>query len=551
MNFNLLKFNSNFVLLLSACVIASFNACKDTYVDKPENPIDTVATPGAASRTDLTKDSIFLYAKQVYLWNTALPTYEVFNPRQYKSSSTAIENYEDVIFALTRFGIDPATGKPYELNLINTASPKYSNIDDISDNNSAISFVAKEQADVELNGSGNDLGFYWFVPYGTQSNFQFHVQAVYPNSPAAKAGLTRGAVINKVNGKSIGSNYEAQFMLVYNLVEDNPSTATISGFKSDGSPFTDLVLNKAAYTTTPVLTYKTFTENGKKIGYLNFMSFTDLEKNAKADLDKAFIKFTAEGVTELIVDLRYNGGGFVSTAEYLINLIAPTSATGVMFTEYYNEMMRTGKATILKNQPLLDDNDKVQYQNGKMVTYADIDFSVAEQTVSFSKEGSLNNVANVVFLTSGGTASASELLINSLKPVVNVKLVGKKTYGKPVGFFPIRLENKYDMYLSMFETRNRNNQGGYFAGFTPDVLDTDNGTLFDDATHNFGDAAESYTKRAIALLAPGAAAKTSSAAVMSIRGKKVAVSAAQGLDQTKMEPKRFTGMIENRHKLKQ
>jgi carboxyl-terminal processing protease len=543
MNANSLKLNKNIVLLISLSFITVFTACKKG-TDGPEPEVET-------SRAELTKDSIYLYAQQVYLWNTALPTYTAFNPRQYKSKSSDIENYEDVIFALTRYGVNPTTNKPYELNERNPNIPKYSNIDDISDNNEPIAFINTKKADVELNGSGNDLGFYWFYPYGNASNFEFYVQAVYPNSPAAKAGLTRGAIINKVNGQTVGTNYESQNMLIYNLVEDDPATVTISGFKSDGSPFTNVVLRKAAYTTTPVLNYNTFTENGKKIGYLSFISFTELEKNAKADLDKAFVKFANDGVTDLIVDLRYNGGGFVSTAQYLVNLIAPATASGTMFVEYYNETMRNNKATILTNQPLLDADDKPQYENGKLVTYADVDFSVASQSFSFSKKGPLANVANIVFLVSGATASASELVINSLKPVMNVKLIGTQTYGKPVGFFPIRLENKYDLYLSMFESRNRNNEGNYFAGFRPDVVDTETDALYDDATHNFGDARESYTQRAISLLAPGAAARTSSSTVMSIRGKKVSVSSAQQLNQVKKEPNRFVGMIENRHKLKQ
>ncbi len=91
-----------------------------------------------------------------------------------------------------------------------------------------------------------------------------------------------------------------------------------------------------------------------------------------------------------------------------------------------------------------------------------------------------------------------------------LNLVGKQTYGKPVGFFPIKLEKKYDVYMSLFESKNSLNQSDYYAGFTPDLVDknTDtnvDATLYDDAMHDFGDANESYTKAAIGLLAPGAA----------------------------------------------
>ena len=542
------------VLIAVALSTALISSCKKSEPLVPTEPVDTTSTPGVGTRAELTKDSIFLYAKEIYLWNDALPTYGVFNPRQYNSASNDLDNYDAELFALTQLPKNPATNLPYEYSGPTSTQPKYSFIDDITDNNSAQSFVTKDKATVELDGSGYDLGFFWFMPYGSRTNFSFYVMAVYPNSPAAKAGITRGAIINKVDGKTIGTNYSSQYLLVYDLVDADPNTATISGIKADGTPFNDVVLTKSKYTTTPVFKTKTLTVGNKKIGYLAFGQFSDLEKIAKPDLDAAFAQFTKDGVADLIVDLRYNGGGFVSTAEYLINLIAPPTVTGTMFVEYYNKLMQEGKADILKNQPLLDANDKIQYSGGKIITYADVDYSVLGNTITFSKKGSLSTVANIVFLVSGNTASASELVINSLKPHLNVKLVGKQTYGKPVGFFPIKLEKKYDVYLSLFESKNSLNQSDYYAGFTPDLVDrnTDTNTdetLFDDAKHDFGDASESYTKAAIGLLAPGGVV-TKANAVMSIRGKTVSVASSLSITKDSKTAKQFVGMIETRHKLK-
>jgi carboxyl-terminal processing protease len=537
------------LLMFSLAVIFFISSCKKSDPLEPSPTGDTTVTPGVGTRPELTKDSLFLYAKQVYYWNDALPTYEDFKPRSYNTSPTDLENYEAELFAITQFKINPATNKPYEYSTIDPTSPKYSYINDITTNNSAQSSVRKEKASVELDGSGFDLGFFWFKPYGTSSDFSFYVMGVYPNSPAAKAGLTRGAIINKVNGQAVGTNYSSQYLLVYNIVDQDPASVTISGVKADGTPFNDLVLTKVKYKTNSVFKTKTITAGTKKIGYLALANFSDLTKVAQPVLDSAFTKFAADGVTDLIIDLRYNGGGFVNTAEYLINLIAPSTASGTMFKEYYNPLMQQNKATILVNQPLLDENDKTQYQNGKLVTYADIDYSPEENTITFSKKGNLTSVANVVFLVSGNTASASELVINGLKPHVNVKLVGTQTYGKPVGFFPIRLENKYDVYMSMFETKNSKDEGGYYSGFTPDVIDKNTSALYEDATHDFGDVNESYTKNAIQLLAPGTVA-TSSNAVMSIRGKKSAVASSLGLLKDAKGLNNFVGMIETRHKLK-
>jgi carboxyl-terminal processing protease len=284
------------------------------------------------------------------------------------------------------------------------------------------------------------------------------------------------------------------------------------------------------------------------LAYARFSTLT----NSKADFDLAFSEFSTAGVTDLIIDLRYNGGGYVNTAQYLINQIAPASANGkVMFAEHYNGLMQANGATILANQPLLDANRKVQYQNGKMVTYADVNYSVAANTELFAKAGPLNNgntISNVVFIVSGNTASASELVINSLRPYMNVKLVGTKTYGKPVGFFPITIENKYEVYYSLFQTKNSLGQGDYFDGLVPNVPFTDIREDLDDPRNNFGDPQEYYTSVALNAIAPGAVV-SSSAKTMSIQGRSVAIESLRPM-KTIVDGNDFMGMIETRHKLK-
>ncbi|RYY31273.1 MAG: hypothetical protein EOP46_20915, partial [Sphingobacteriaceae bacterium] len=125
-------------------------------------------------------------------------------------------------------------------------------------------------------------------------------------------------------------------------------------------------------------------------------------------------------VTDLVLDLRFNGGGYVSTAEHLINLIAPSSLSGtVMFTEYYNSLMQQNftkkTAPLLAKQPILDANDQ---STGN--TYADVDFSstASGMITRFSKIGlpSSPDFQRIAVVTTGNTASASELVINALRP---------------------------------------------------------------------------------------------------------------------------------------
>src|SRR5690606_7967806 len=107
------------------------------------------------------------------------------------------------------------------------------------------------------------------------------------------------------------------------------------------------------------------------------------------------------------------------------------------------------------------------------------------------------------FIISGSTASASELLINNLKPYLHVKLIGDQSYGKPVGFFPIEIDNT-TVYMSNFQTRNSNNEGNYFAGFSPDMR------VIDDMTRDFGNPAEMCLSAALADIAGGSAVANTS-----------------------------------------
>lgn len=249
-------------------------------------------------------------------------------------------------------------------------------------------------------------------------------------------------------------------------------------------------------------------------------------------------------MTDLIVDLRYNGGGYVNTASYLTNLIAPSGTSGqTMFTELYNPLMQAGNATILANQPLLDGDGKIIRQNGKILTAADDNYSVAANTITFSKKGSLGGINNIVFIVTRNTASASEIVINSLKPYMNVKLVGDTTYGKPVGFFPILLENRYQVYMPIFETRNSKNEGGYYTGMVPDVLDE-----YDDPEYVFGDVRENYLAKALNVLAPSVTATQGVANTETRRASTVDFKSQQ---IRKVNPNsEFVGMIETRHSLK-
>jgi len=528
------------------CLIAT--SCKKNK----DIEIDTPATPstGTATRAEQTLDSLFLYAKQVYFWNTALPEYSAFNPRRFAGT---LSGYNQELYAITQYSpINTATGKPYEYPLSASEAAnfdaKYSYINDLTLANPNVSAGINDKAAVDTEGNGNDIGIrpvYYLTSNSESGPYLLFVTAVYPSSPAEAAGVKRGWVITKVNGNTIGNNFTTENSTI--SAAFNAASVKIEGYNFLDKVAFSLTLNKASYKSSPVYLSKVFTRSGKKIGYLSYARFSSLTNEtvpSDSNLDPVFTEFSSQGVTDLIIDLRYNGGGYVNSAEYLANLIAPAGLTGkTMFVEYYNSLMQSNGATLLKNQPLIGSDGKIRRQdNGTILTYANVDYSVAGNTVLFKKKGNLNTVTNVVFIVSRNTASASELLINSLKPYMTVQLVGETTYGKPVGFFPITLENRYEVYMSSFETKNSSNEGGYYSGMIPGTLSNEN------PSYVFGDEREVNLLAALNLIAPAAA---NQGARSSVAERSTSTAVFNAVSSKPVNPNsEFNGMIENRYKLK-
>ncbi|RZK61244.1 MAG: hypothetical protein EOO95_16740, partial [Pedobacter sp.] len=301
-----------FFLVGSAGFLASCkknNTEPDSDSSTPVVEKNTLQTP-TSNRDYLTRDSIFLYAKQTYFWNVGMPDYDTFNPRKYA-------NDDQVLAALAAL---PSTG----------GKDKYSFID-----NGAVAG--------QLGGVSGDYGF----SANYDANNLLRVKSVYATSPAALAGLKRGYQITRVNGRTTLRTSQSDIdNLNDGIFGSNPSIS-MTVVKPDGTS-QDLVINRGSYNINPILYSNTYTVGAKKIGYIVFNSFTT---NSVPLLDAAFTKFTTDGITELVVDLRYNGGGSVATSEAFTNLIAPASQNGkVMYTTYWTKTMQDKQATILQNQ---------------------------------------------------------------------------------------------------------------------------------------------------------------------------------------------------------
>lgn len=504
-----MKRNFYFFVFIAAIAIS---ACKK----KNSGDTPVVTGPDAPGSTlDKIKDSVFLYAKETYYWNDGLPDYATFQPRNI-SAGTDLAALGGEVDILSQYKINPANGLPYEYYAPAPGEAKYS-------------FIDKGQTSTSLGGSKADFGFAITALTATD----FRVRYVYAGSAAGTGNLHRGEQIVTVNGRSnLDLNLDADYNFLVSALGTSPIAMTLK--KADNTTY-NVTLTSAAYTVNPVLTYKVFNQgSGKKVGYIVFNSFTSLT-NAQPKIDEAFSFFNTNGITDLVVDLRYNGGGYIETAEYLSNLIVPTAKNNtLMYNTYFNSILTSGKAELLKNQVY-------RSASGTLYNYAQINYTLAANAVTFSKKGTLN-LNRVFFIVTGSTASASELVINNLRSQMDVKLIGRNTYGKPVGFFAINI-NAYQLYMPEFETKNSLSQGGYYTGMLPGSTDYPGVADADDITKDFGDPNENLLKHALNYVTNGTYG--TNLRVQDLTGGNVLLNRNVG-------PEGFSGMIMDRDlKIKQ
>ncbi len=271
-----------------------------------------------------------------------------------------------------------------------------------------------------ISGTQKTYGFDWVPAWYTKTTICAVVTYTYADSPAKKAGLKRGDLIVTVNGREMT---EQSYSSVYPALI---SGDTVTVGLSDGS--TKTITAKTMYED-PVLLSKVFDCGDKKVGYLVYTSFT---LDSCKDLVEVCKSFKAAGVSELILDLRYNGGGFVTTEQVLASMLAPEAevlAGSVLSTEVYNADLTT-----YYKQSDVDTN-----------TYFSTKFNLGSKDNPdwLSTEGANIGLDKLYAIVDSGTASASEAILCDLYPYMDITLVGGQTHGKFCSGIPLEGEEFY------------------------------------------------------------------------------------------------------------
>ncbi|HEX6706749.1 MAG TPA: S41 family peptidase [Albitalea sp.] len=316
---------------------------------------------------------------------------------------------------------------------------------------------------------GKTLGWGLFVN-GLELSLPLKLRYVEPASPAALAGLKRGDVILSLNGRSADDIVAHNDFSALNAASEGQQL-TIEISNAGGTR--SLVLVAATYDLTPVSVTQVLTlPGGAKAGYLVLKDFIT---QAEAPLASAFQQFRAAGATELILDLRYNGGGRVSTSNVLASLVSGASHSGQAFVR-------------------LDYNGNHASSNTQ--------FTLASAPgPAFTR---------VVVLTGARTCSASELIVNGLKPFANVVTIGGATCGKPFGFSPTASCGNTFSAVN-FESFNAQGEGRYYNGIGATCA------VADDFSGELGDPAERLTAAALGYLQNGVCPVTARAQAQAVR----------------------------------
>jgi C-terminal processing protease CtpA/Prc len=375
--------------LVILIVFASLTACggSDGGTVVPQTGTDACSVDG---QKQFVLDNLYAW----YLWNQLLP------------AGLDIADYatpEELISQVTQqYGPQDANGNPLD----------------------RFSFVNSAEADAQFFGEGRFEGFGFSWRFVDPGQTEFRITRNFEGSPADLGGLERGVRVVSLNTRSVGEIAASEGISAFFDAND---TVTFEIEPLVGATFTSDI-TKDIVTINPVPRWEVIDAgNGRNVGYMELSTFIS---TADPVFDTVFQAFRNANVNDVIVDLRYNGGGLVSTAELLGDYLGGSVAQSLVFS-----------------------NTEFNADRGPAYNSTEM-FQLLSNSISLS---------TMVVIASRGTASASELVTNGLIPHVDVAIVGDTTFGKPVGQIGLEFCDKL-MRPTAFRLENSLGDGDYFDG---------------------------------------------------------------------------------------
>jgi len=330
--------------------------------------------------------------------------------------------------------------------------------------------IAEENAFFN-SGSSAGLGIRLSVDAPARRAF---VSESFESAPALNVGIDRGTEILAIGTSGANLRLVADIITaegvggVTNALGPSNAGVTRTLRVVTGGQTRDVTVTKADYSLSPVSARygsQVIVDNGRRVGYLNLRTFIG---TADGQLRSAFDAFRAQGITDYVIDFRYNGGGLVSTAELLGDLLGGNRAPQDIYSQTTFRPEKASRNTTRR-------------------------FAPQSQSVA---------PLRIAFIGTGATASASELVINSFIPYLgnNIALVGANTFGKPVGQVAIDDAACDDRYrVIAFSLRNAANSDAYYDGLATTVPNSCRAG--DDLTRPLGDPSEASLRQALDFIA--------------------------------------------------
>ena len=349
-------------------------------------------------------------------------------------------------------------------------------------NGDSFSYISDDAEAIKEEISGTIVAMGFSPAYGlfTNSDNLFAVvEYVYPNSPADLAGLKRGDIILQINGEDLNaSNFQ-------NLSLNQPLELTLGDYTGRAIRETEETISVGSGTIEldPVIHYETIEVENTKVGYLVYVDFLTGEDDIWLNrLEDVLTEMKNDGVTELILDLRYNPGGEIRAAQYLASALAPAGAMAsrdiLVNFEYNNELQSYFLERQGENSPNL------------VTRFRQLDYNL--------------NLSSLSVLTTGTTASASELVINGLRPYMDVQVIGEPTFGKFYGSYVLYDQNdppehNWAIVPVVLKYSNVNGVTDFADGLQPDIFLQDN--ILE--AKPFGDTSDPFLSTALTAISGG------------------------------------------------